>query len=42
MTQRIAFTVAVLLSAASAAAQGNSAGHGNAHQGGVEGRAFGP
>jgi len=35
MTRRIAFAAAVLLTAAPAAAQGNSAGHGNAHQGGV-------
>jgi hypothetical protein len=35
MTRRIALAAAALLTAASAAAQGNSAGHGNAHQGGV-------
>ncbi|HEX4567961.1 MAG TPA: hypothetical protein VH138_15095 [Vicinamibacterales bacterium] len=35
MTRRITLAAAVLLTAASAAAQGNSAGHGNAHQGGA-------
>ena len=35
MTRTAAITAAVLLTATSAAAQGNSAGHGNAHQGGI-------
>jgi len=35
MTRTIALVAAVVLTAASAAAQGNSAGHGHAHQGGI-------